>query len=127
MDSAFSKVRLDKYLWAIRIFKTRNQANTAIEKGKVKLNGIAVKSARTVCLGDIYEIKTEARKWILEVSGILEHRVTYSEAIKNYTDKTPIELLEAPKSSFVFNTGKRRSKIGRPTKKDRRDLDDSLL
>jgi len=127
MDSASSKVRLDKYLWAIRIFKTRNQANTAIEKGKVKLNGIAVKSARTVCLRDIYEIKTEARKWIIEVTGILEHRVTYSEAIKNYTDKTPIELLEAPKSTFVFNTGKRRSKIGRPTKKDRRDLDESLF
>lgn len=127
MDSASSKVRLDKYLWAIRIFKTRSQANTAIEKGKVKTNGVAVKSARTVCLGDIYEIKTEARKWIIEVTGILEHRVTYSEAIKNYTDKTPIELLEAPKSTFVFNTGKRRSRIGRPTKKDRRDLDESLF
>jgi len=124
MEPATTKVRLDKYLWAIRIFKTRSQAITAIEKGKVKLHGDSIKASRTVVWGDIYEIKTEARKWIIEVVGIIDTRLAYPDAIKHYLDKTPLELLEAPKSSFTFNTGKRRSKIGRPTKKDRRNLDE---
>jgi ribosome-associated heat shock protein Hsp15 len=121
-----AKVRLDKYLWAIRIFKTRSQAAIAIDAGKVKYNGAAAKPSRIVGLGDEYDIKTEARKWLIEVTGILDTRVQYSEAIKFYTDKTPPELIEAQKSSFSFNTGKRMSKTGRPTKKNRRDLDEFL-
>ena len=120
------KVRLDKYLWAIRLFKTRSQASAAIDAGKVKLNGAPTKASRTVAIGDEYDVKTEARKWVIEVTAILETRVTYSEAIKHYIDKTPPELIEAQKSSFSFNTGKRMSKTGRPTKRDRRDLDRML-
>jgi ribosome-associated heat shock protein Hsp15 len=120
------KIRLDKYLWAIRLFKTRTQAATAIDAGKVKYNGEAVKPARIVGLGDAYDIKTEARKWMIEVTGILDTRVQYSEAIKYYIDKTPPEIIEMQKSSFSFNTGKRMSKSGRPTKKDRRSLDDFI-
>ena len=121
-----AKVRLDKYLWAIRLFKTRTQAATAIDAGKVKYNGDAVKASRIVGIGDEYEIKTEARKWMIEVIGILDTRVQYTEAIKFYIDKTPPEMIEAQKSSFSFNTGKRMSKSGRPTKKDRRNLEDFL-
>ena len=121
-----TKVRLDKYLWAIRLFKTRTQAATAIDAGKVKYNGDNVKASRIVGIGDQYDIKTEARKWIIEVKSIIDTRVQYSEAIKHYTDKTPPELIEAQKSAFSFNTGKRMSKSGRPTKKDRRSLDDFL-
>jgi len=123
---AAEKVRIDKYLWAIRVFKTRSQASDACEKGKVKLNGNALKAARIVRLNDNYEIKTEARKWIIEVTGIIEKRVAYAEAIKNYTDLTPEEELVAAKviaSAFSFNTGKRQSKQARPTKKERRNLD----
>ena len=123
------KVRVDKYLWAIRIFKTRSQAADACEKGKVKLNGDALKAARIVRLNDHYEVKTEARKWIIEVTGIIEKRVAYAEAIKNYTDLTPEEDLVVAKiksSAFRFNTGKRQSKQARPTKKERRNLDDYL-
>ena len=120
------KVRLDKYLWAIRLFKTRTQASTAIDAGKVKYNGDAVKSARIVGIGDTYEIKTEARRWVIEVTAILDTRVQYSEAIKHYIDKTPPELIEAQKSAFSFNTGKRMNKSGRPTKKYRRDMEDFL-
>lgn len=120
------KVRLDKYLWAIRLFKTRTQASTAIDAGKVKLHGDPVKAARTVAVGDEYDIKTEARKWVIEVKSIIDTRVQYSEAIKHYIDKTPPELIEAQKSAFSFNTGKRMSKSGRPTKKDRRSLDDFI-
>jgi len=120
------KVRLDKYLWAIRLFKTRTQAATAIDSGKVKYGGDSVKASRIVGIGDEYEVKTETRKWIIEVTGILDTRVQYSEAVKFYLDKTPPELIEAQKSSFSFNTGKRMSKSGRPTKKNRRDMQDFL-
>jgi ribosome-associated heat shock protein Hsp15 len=118
------KLRLDKYLWAIRIFKTRSQAADAIDSHKVKSNGDDVKPAKAVNIGDRYEIRTEARKWVIEVTGLLHKRVTYTEAIKYYSDITPPELL-LPKQATVFveNTGKRQSKQGRPTKKNRRDLD----
>ncbi|MFN8324115.1 MAG: RNA-binding S4 domain-containing protein [Chitinophagales bacterium] len=123
MDTA-EKLRLDKYLWAIRIFKTRSQAADAIDSHKVKSNGDDVKPAKAVNIGDRYEIRTEARKWVIEVTGLLHKRVTYTEAIKYYSDITPPELL-LPKQATVFveNTGKRQSKQGRPTKKNRRDLD----
>jgi ribosome-associated heat shock protein Hsp15 len=117
------KIRLDKYLWAIRLYKTRTQAATAIDAGKVKQEGSPVKASRIVAIGDEYEVKTEARKWVIEVTAILDTRVQYSEAVKHYIDKTPPELIEAQKSSFSFPTGKRMSKSGRPTKKDRRDLE----
>jgi ribosome-associated heat shock protein Hsp15 len=120
------KVRLDKYLWAIRLFKTRSQASAAIDAGKVKYNDGAVKASRIVGIGDIYQVKTEARKWVIEVTAILDTRVQYSEAIKYYKDNTPPELIEMQKSAFSFNSGKRMNKSGRPTKKDRRDLDDFL-
>ena len=121
------KLRLDKYLWAIRIFKTRTQAATAIEDNKVKYNGQTVKPARTVAIGDKYTIKTDARHWTIEITGLLHNRVSYEEAIKNYIDITPEEdkaLNQHIGTSFY--TGKRQSKTGRPTKQQRRDLDDFL-
>lgn len=118
------KVRLDKYLWAIRIFKTRTQATTAIEDGKVKFMGENIKPSKNVSIGEVYDIRTEARKWVIEVTALIDNRVGYQDAVKNYKDITPIELLEAKKVFYAFNTGKRRSKIGRPTKKDRRQIDD---
>ena len=118
------KLRLDKYLWAIRIFKTRSQAGEACDKGKVQMQGSSVKAARHVVVGDEYEIKTEKRRWIIKVSALLDHRVQYQEAIKYYTDITPED--EKQRLEFqaaVFYSGKRQTKIGRPTKKDRRELD----
>lgn len=125
MNGDSVKLRLDKYLWAIRIFKTRTQAATAIDSGKVKWNGVAVKSSRQVTKGDRYEIKTEARKWLIEVTGLLYQRTSYEEAIRFYADLTPEEdkLKPRPYASGFF-TGKRISKTGRPTKKQRRDLDE---
>lgn len=118
------KLRLDKYLWAIRVFKTRTQASTACEAGKVKMNGTSVKASRTVGIGDKYEIRAESRKWVIEVVGLLATRQQYSEAIKYYVDITPEEdQLANQRIAASFHTGKRPSKIGRPTKKERRDLD----
>jgi ribosome-associated heat shock protein Hsp15 len=119
------KLRLDKYLWAIRIFKTRSQASEACEKGKVKMQGSPVKAARNVVVGDEYEVKTETRKWVIRVAALLDHRVQYTEAITYYTDITPEEEKQRLEyQAAAFFTGKRQSKIGRPTKKQRRDLDD---
>lgn len=125
MPGQKEKLRIDKYLWAIRIFKTRSLAAEACEKGKVKLNGDSVKASKSVTIGDEYEIKTEAKKWIIKVTALLPNRVQFSEAIKFYIDLTPEEDSEAIKiQAASFHTGKRLSKIGRPTKKERRDLDD---
>jgi len=121
------KLRLDKYLWAIRIFKTRSQAGDACDKGKVKMQGNSMKAARHVMVGDEYEIKSETRKWVIRVTDLLDHRVQFQEAIKYYADITPEE--EKQRLEFqaaVFYSGKRQSKIGRPTKKDRRELDDFM-
>ena len=121
------KLRLDKYLWSIRLFKTRSQAADACDKGRVKAGGQTLKAARSVSIGDVYDVKTEARKWVIEVTGLLPKRVAYSEAVKYYKDITPPEALDhisfqAPS----FHTGKRLSKVGRPTKRDRRDIDEFL-
>ena len=119
------KLRVDKYLWSIRIFKTRSIASEACEKGRVKLNGLAAKPSKNVNIGDEYEIKAEERKWVIKVAGLLDHRVQYSEAIKYYIDLTPAEENDtAQMQASSFHTGKRLSKIGRPTKKQRRELDD---
>lgn len=121
------KLRIDKYLWAIRIFKTRSLAADACNKAKVKCNGINVKPAKTVSAGDQYEIKTENKKWTIEVISLSHNRLKHEEAVKHYLDLTPEEKNDKILSSaFVFNTGKRQSKQGRPTKKEKRKLDDFL-
>ncbi|MEO7308076.1 MAG: RNA-binding S4 domain-containing protein [Ferruginibacter sp.] len=118
------KLRLDKYLWAIRLFKTRSQASDACDKGKVKHKGDNSKASRTVQVGDEYEVKTENKRWVIKVAELLFKRVQYSEAIKYYIDITPAEELDRIKfQAAAFHTGKRMSKQGRPTKKDKRDLE----
>lgn len=121
------KLRIDKYLWSIRIFKTRSLASEACDKGRVKLNGVAVKASKNVNIGDEYEIKAEERKWVVKVTELLDHRVQYSEAIKFYIDLTPVEEDDPTQiQASSFHTGKRLSKIGRPTKKQRRNLEDFI-
>ena len=118
------KLRIDKYLWSIRLFKTRTLAADACDKGKVKLNGGSVKAAKTVNVGDEYEVKTEAKKWIIKVTGLVYNRVAYTESLNFYIDLTPAEEIDITKfQPSSFHTGKRLSKVGRPTKRERRDLD----
>lgn len=121
------KLRLDKYLWAIRLFKTRSLSTTACNSGKVKYEEEQAKPGKNVHLGDIYDVRTEGKRWRIKVIGLLHTRVKYEEAIKYYLDITPEEELERLKyQAASFHTGKRPSKIGRPTKKERRDLDDFM-
>ncbi|HMU45172.1 MAG TPA: RNA-binding S4 domain-containing protein [Chitinophagaceae bacterium] len=119
------KLRIDKYLWAIRLFKTRTLAAAACDTGKVKFNGSQVKASKNVMVGDEYEVKTEAKRWRIKVTGLLHNRAKYELAIQNYIDITPAEEIQRLQyQAASFHTGKRKSKIGRPTKKERRDLDD---
>ncbi len=121
------KLRLDKYLWSIRLFKTRTLASTACEKGKVKMNEESLKASRGVKVGDVYEVKTLEKKWLVKVTALLYSRVQFSEAVKYYEDQTPEEEVERIASQAAsFYSGKRLSKIGRPTKKERRDLDEFI-
>ncbi len=121
------KLRLDKYLWAIRIFKTRSQATKACDDGKVKLNDASVKPSKPVAVGDKYDVRAPGRKWTIEVTGLLYKRMKYDEAKNYYIDHTSEEDLEYNKRlAPSFYTGKRLSKTGRPTKKQRRDLNDLL-
>jgi ribosome-associated heat shock protein Hsp15 len=118
------KLRLDKYLWSIRLFKTRSQAADACDKGKVKFNGEPARASRNVAVGDEYEVKTEQKRWKIKVTALLDHRLQYALVVNYYQDITPPEELERLQyQAASFNTGKRQSKIGRPTKKERRDLD----
>ena len=125
MPSA-EKLRLDKYLWAIRLFKTRTQAAEACDKGKVKINGSPAKASKQVQTGDELDVKTEARRWVITVTGLIYNRVQYSEAVNYYIDITPEDTEALQYQPASFNTGKRQSKIGRPTKKERRDMDDII-
>lgn len=119
------KLRVDKYLWAIRIFKTRSLAADACNNGKVKFKGLNIKAAKNVSIGEQYEVKTEAKKWLIEVTGLMDHRVQFSEATKYYIDLTPAEQKgKIQTTAFVFSIGKRKSKKGRPTKKEKRNLDE---
>ena len=119
------KLRLDKYLWAIRLFKTRTMAAAACDTGKVKQNATSVKASKNVSVGDEYEVKTEAKKWLIKVTGLLYNRMTYTEAIRFYIDLTPQEEIDKLQfQAASFHTGKRKSKIGRPTKKQRREMED---
>ena len=122
--SESQKLRLDKYLWAIRLFKTRTLAAAACDSGKVKFNGSQAKASKHIIIGDEYEVKTEAKRWRIKVTGLLHNRVKYEEAIKYYVDITPAEEIQRLQfQAAAFYTGKRKSKIGRPTRKQRRDRD----
>jgi len=121
------KLRLDKYLWAIRLFKTRTSATAACDRGKVKFAGTQAKASKNVNISDEYEVKTEAKRWRIKVTGLLQKRVAYSAAITYYIDITPEEEIQRLQFQVAsFHTGKRQSKIGRPTKKERRNLEDFL-
>jgi len=121
------KLRIDKYLWAIRLFKTRSMAADACDSGKVKFDGAQAKASKQVNVGDEYEVKTEAKRWRIKVTALLHNRIAYTEAIRYYVDITPEEEIQRLQfQAASFHTGKRQSKIGRPTKRERRDLDDFL-
>ena len=122
-------VRLDCYLWAIRMYKSRSLASSSIKNNKVKLNGEAVKASRNVKIGDEYTISYSGGvKKIIEVTALIENRQSFEIAQKHYLDKsTPIDKIEKLESLFFIPNIKRDRGAGRPTKKDKRDIDEMNL
>ncbi|PRD33422.1 UNVERIFIED_CONTAM: hslR [Trichonephila clavipes] len=118
------KLRIDKYLWAIRLFKTRSLATEACKAGRVKLKGQNVKPSAVVKVGDQYSIQKGIERKVILVTGLLERRVDAKTAVQFYEDHTPVEETYGFKSVFHAPVLKRDRGTGRPTKKDRREIDD---
>lgn len=117
------KLRIDKYLWAIRLFKTRSLATDACKAGRVKLNGQNLKASAIVKIGDVYQVSKGIEKKIVEVLEFSYNRTDSPTALTKYKDLTPTEETHAFKSVFGAPVLKRDRGTGRPTKKDRRDTD----
>lgn len=124
MANEIEKLRIDKYLWAIRLFKTRSLATEACKAGRVKLNGQNVKPSYLVKQGERYTIQKGIERKEILVTGLLERRVDAKTAVLYYEDHTPEEETFKFKSTFHAPVLKRDRGTGRPTKKDRREIDE---
>lgn len=124
MAQELEKLRIDKYLWSIRVFKTRSLATEACNAGKVKLNGQNIKPSYSVKIGETYQIQKGIERKVIKVVDLLKQRVDAKTAVLFYQDITPIEETHAYKSVFQAPILKRDRGAGRPTKKDRRDIDE---
>lgn len=118
------EARLDKWLWAARIFKTRSIAADACKSGRVMIDGVKMKPARMIKEGDVIQVRKPPVTYSFKVLKALQNRVgakLVPEVMENVTTPDQYELLEMNRiSGFV---GRARG-TGRPTKKDRRELDD---
>lgn len=122
--SELKKTRIDKWLWATRWFKTRTMATNACNSGKVKMNDKSVKASTIVEVGQQLVVRKNNIRYTLLVEKIIEKRVGAPLARECYTDLTPPEEKEISKSISWFNKFEVRDKgVGRPTKKDRRDIE----
>ncbi len=124
MATETEKLRIDKYLWAIRVFKTRSLATEACKAGRVKLNGQSIKPSAIVKIGDTYHIQKGIEKKVVLVTGLLDKRVDAKTAVNFYEDRTPVEETYGYKVMNQAPILKRDRGTGRPTKKDRREIDD---
>tara|TARA_B100001964_G_C13751583_1_gene387737 strand:- start:15 stop:401 length:387 start_codon:yes stop_codon:yes gene_type:complete len=115
--------RIDKWLWAVRVYKTRSMATDACAGGKVKIDNNAVKASRRVRIGDQIQVRKGAIKYEYIVIKIAEKRMSAKIMPDYLNDITPEEELAKLKSSKVFSIQKRERGKGRPTKKERRTMD----
>jgi len=118
-----NEARVDKWLWAARIFKTRTMAAAACKKGQVSLGGSQIKPSRLVKVGDIVNVRKPPVTYSFKILQAIERRVgskLIPEILENVTGPEQYELLEMSKMSGFVN---RARGTGRPTKKDRRNLD----
>lgn len=120
------EARLDKWLWAARIFKTRSIAADACKNGRVTIGGVKQKASKIVKEGDVIEVRKPPITYSFKILQAIQNRVgakLVPEVLENVTTKEQLELLEMNRiSGFV---GRARG-TGRPTKKERRDLDDFI-
>lgn len=118
------KLRIDKYLWAIRAFKTRSVSTEACKAGRVKHMGQNLKASHLVKVGEVYTVQKGSDRKVIEVIALLGRRVDAKTAIQFYRDITPKEETQAYKSMFHSPNLSRDKGAGRPTKRDRREIDD---
>lgn len=120
------EARLDKWLWAARIFKTRTIAADACKNGRITIGGVKQKASKMIKEGDVIEVRKPPITYAFKVLKAIQNRVgakLVPEVLENLTSKEQLELLEMNRiSGFV---GRARG-TGRPTKKERRDLDDFI-
>jgi ribosome-associated heat shock protein Hsp15 len=117
-------MRIDKYLWCVRYYKTRTLATTACKKGHVRVNQEIVKPSREVYAQDKIELRKEQINYKLTVNDIPENRVGAKLVDIYRTDTTPKEQFEAQELLKYAKDYYRKKGVGRPTKKDRRNIDD---
>ena len=117
------EVRVDKYLWAMRIYKTRSIATDACKCGRVKMNGVELKPSRTFHIGDVFSVRKGPITYTYRILQLSENRLG-AKMIPNYmediTPKEQLEILELAR--FAAQSGRDRG-TGRPTKKDRREIE----
>jgi ribosome-associated heat shock protein Hsp15 len=119
-----SEVRIDKWLWAVRIFKTRTIASDACKLGRVTIDGNKVKSSRTVKVGDVIQVRKPPITYSFKVLQLAENRMGAKLVpgfMENVTPKEQMDILQLQRLNGFINRAKG---TGRPTKKDRRDLDE---
>lgn len=118
------KVRIDKYLWAVRAFKTRSLAAKACDLEKIKIGGQLVKASRNVVVGDEIVIKAGPFERVLKVIALVQNRLGAKLVAEYCADITPAEVISKMKAHAAARAAWRQPGLGRPTKKERRDLDE---
>lgn len=119
-------MRIDKYLWCVRYFKTRSKATQACKKGHIKVNGDKVKPSREVYPTDMINLRKNQIDYTIEVLDLPKSRVGAKLTNIYRVDKTPQSAFKAQDALRYSKEYYRKKGIGRPTKKDRRDIDDFL-
>ncbi len=118
------QVRIDKWLWAVRIFKTRSQATEACKKGHVLVSNLPAKPSRVIHPGEVIKVRIMQVSRSYKVLELAEKRMSAQLAVNFVQDVTPIEELEILEMKKNMRWITRERGTGRPTKKERRDLDE---
>lgn len=119
-------LRWDKYIWAVRLAKTRSQASEALSKGKIKINHASIKPSKEPKIGDTIQVSRNTAVFSYKVIQLLEKRVGAKLVGDFLVDTTPVEEIEKFKTYQLAQQVYRSNGTGKPSKKDRRDLDDYL-
>lgn len=119
-----NNVRVDKWLWAIRVYKTRSISTDACKNGRVSIDGVTVKASRALKVGDIINVRHPPITKTYRVLGLLSNRMSASLVPLYRDDITPLEEIEQLKLLRLAANAFRDRGAGRPTKKDRRDIEE---
>lgn len=118
-----AEVRVDKYLWAMRIYKTRSIAADACKNGRISMNGVQLKPSRTFKSGDVFNVRKGPITYTYRVLQLTENRLGAKLVPEYMRDETSPQQLELLELARMAGNGGRDRGMGRPTKKDRRDIE----